>query len=695
MSWAHYILQVNIYLLVFFGFYKLLLDKETYFTLNRFYLLTAGFLSLTIPFLKLEWFSSQPIAQPVYVTVGQVSDYVAQVTVLKSDTSLLTTGNLLALIYNLGVAFFVIRLVVRLISVSLLLKRDKSGLAFSFFGKKVIDSSLPGFLTINSHEEIHMRQLHSLDVIFFEVLATITWFNPVIYFYQHAVKNIHEYLADEEAARFQGNKEQYALLLLSSALGVTPSNLTNSFFNKSLIKKRIYMLHKQRSKKTAILKYGLFLPLFAVTLVMSSATIRNNEKLQELAENVPLDQPISAVKAAVEQSIMMPAAHKTSEPASNVVSAPSPSLPAENKATDWQKFYDHIKRTIRYSAQAQENKLTGKTQIKFTIQDGQIEGTTLAGPALGDGCDAEAMRAILGFPDFKSIPDGKYVLRVSYTMSDDGKQEYIVKNKDLPAVAGYEMLNEVVIRGYGRNPIEGQSTPLSEVNIQPNNGEKVYDFVTLETQPSFPGGMEKFYEYISKTVKYPKEAPDKNIQGKVFLTFVVETDGSLSNIKIDRTLSPQLDEEAVRILKASPKWIPGTQNGQNVRVKYNIPISFSLAKDENKAGRQNDPVYDFVSLEQQPAFKGGMKNFYTYLAKTVKYPAEAQRLNKQGKVFLSFIVEKDGSLSDIKVDRKAGYGLDEEAVRVLKASPNWDPGIQQGKKVRVKYNIPISFTLSK
>lgn len=105
-------------------------------------------------------------------------------------------------------------------------------------------------------------------------------------------------------------------------------------------------------------------------------------------------------------------------------------------------------------------------------------------------------------------------------------------------------------------------------------------------------------------------------------------------------------------------------------------------------------VYDFVSLESQPSFPGGMEKFYEYLRKTVKYPAMAQENNVQGKVFLSFVVEKDGRLTDIKVDRKLGSGTDEEAVRVLKASPKWVPGIQNGKPVRVKYNIPISFTLS-
>ncbi|TDQ09799.1 energy transducer TonB [Pedobacter metabolipauper] len=109
---------------------------------------------------------------------------------------------------------------------------------------------------------------------------------------------------------------------------------------------------------------------------------------------------------------------------------------------------------------------------------------------------------------------------------------------------------------------------------------------------------------------------------------------------------------------------------------------------------EDTKVYDFVSLESQPSFPGGIEKFYTFLKNTVKYPAMAQEANIQGKVYLSFVVEKDGSLTDIKVDRKLGGGTDEEAVRVLKRSPKWIPGIQNGKKVRVKFNIPISFSLT-
>lgn len=108
---------------------------------------------------------------------------------------------------------------------------------------------------------------------------------------------------------------------------------------------------------------------------------------------------------------------------------------------------------------------------------------------------------------------------------------------------------------------------------------------------------------------------------------------------------------------------------------------------------EDNNVYSFVSMENPPAYPGGIEKFYKFLGDNIKYPPMAAENNITGNVFVSFTVEKDGSLTDIKIDRKLGYGTDEEAVRVLKLSKRWNPGMQNGKPVRVKYNIPIKFSL--
>ena len=101
---------------------------------------------------------------------------------------------------------------------------------------------------------------------------------------------------------------------------------------------------------------------------------------------------------------------------------------------------------------------------------------------------------------------------------------------------------------------------------------KIYDVV--EEPPSFPDGSRALMSWISNNVHYPPEYPDTSITHRVVVSFVVEPDGSLSNIKIVRSIDSVLDEEAIRVVKSMPRWIPGKQNGKEVRVKYNLPVSF-------------------------------------------------------------------------------------------------------------------------
>jgi len=114
--------------------------------------------------------------------------------------------------------------------------------------------------------------------------------------------------------------------------------------------------------------------------------------------------------------------------------------------------------------------------------------------------------------------------------------------------------------------------------VKAQNKDQVYDFVSVQKQPAYPGGIAKFYEYIKKEMKYPEAAKKNKTEGKVFLSFVVEKDGSLTEIKVTRSLSTETDAEAVRVLKNSPKWTPAQQNNKPVRVKYNINVNFTLSK---------------------------------------------------------------------------------------------------------------------
>ena len=100
----------------------------------------------------------------------------------------------------------------------------------------------------------------------------------------------------------------------------------------------------------------------------------------------------------------------------------------------------------------------------------------------------------------------------------------------------------------------------------------VYD--PVEEMPSFPGGMGALMQYLSENIKYPKEAEQKGIQGRVICSFVVEKNGSITDVKVRRRVDPSLDDEAVRVIKGMPKWIPGKHYGKPCRVRFQLPVTF-------------------------------------------------------------------------------------------------------------------------
>ncbi len=130
----------------------------------------------------------------------------------------------------------------------------------------------------------------------------------------------------------------------------------------------------------------------------------------------------------------------------------------------------------------------------------------------------------------------------------------------------------------GNDDTGGEVLKAKEVIAQPEppkeEENKVFDVV--EQMPSFPGGQTALMEYLSKNVKYPVVAQENGVQGRVVVSFVVEKDGSVTDVQVVRSVDPSLDREAVRVISSMPKWIPGKQNGQAVRVKYNVPVSFRL-----------------------------------------------------------------------------------------------------------------------
>lgn len=261
-----------------------------------------------------------------------------------------------------------------------------------------------------------------------------------------------------------------------------------------------------------------------------------------------------------------------------------------------------------------------------------------------------------------------------------------------------------------------------EVAVEEPKGEA---YVVVEEQPVYPEGNAAMMKFLSDNIKYPVEAQEKNIQGRVITNFVVEKDGSLSDIQVVRSVDPLLDAEAIRVLKLMPNWKPGKQSGENVRVRFTLPVIFRLqgkettsvsmipppppAPDDKKTSAPPPPppppAYTksseelkntnevFSVVEKQPEFPEGNAAMMKFLSDNIKYPSEAQEKGVQGRVITNFVVERDGSLSDVKVVRGVDPLLDAESIRVIQSMPKWKPGTQKGQAVRVRFTLPVVYRL--
>ena len=241
----------------------------------------------------------------------------------------------------------------------------------------------------------------------------------------------------------------------------------------------------------------------------------------------------------------------------------------------------------------------------------------------------------------------------------------------------------------------------------------------VTSYPSFSYESQTVEQFVSNVMIYPKAAGTE--KGVVNINMVVNEDGSLSDVQVGSTSNPVFNDEAVRIVKSMPAWTPAKFKGKPVRLKVSLPIKFQpqetsssmmigsfdvkgndeiggemlrakeiIAQPESPTTK-DQKVFDVV--EQMPSYPGGPNALFAYLSTIIHYPEDAEENGAQGRVIVTFVVENDGSISEVKVAKSVFPSLDKEAVRVVSSMPRWNPGKQNGKAVRVKYTVPVTFRL--
>lgn len=213
-------------------------------------------------------------------------------------------------------------------------------------------------------------------------------------------------------------------------------------------------------------------------------------------------------------------------------------------------------------------------------------------------------------------------------------------------------------------------------------------------EPKFNGGgLEKFYEFINQEFDYSKV----NKAGKMIVSFTIDKTGVLNNIRIIQYNDVQSAAEIFRVLNKAPKWVSAKRGGKPISLDMKVPLEFKvkepvIVSSQNKLEEANTVKKsgnNTTGTETKPEFSAGLKEFYQFIAKNYRTP-DVQGL--KGKVIVSFIVDVDGSLTNFMIEEDLGYGTGKEAIRVLKMSPKWIPGTQNGVPVRCLYSLPITIS---
>ena len=668
-----YFLKVNVAIVLFYAFYRLFFYKDTFFGWRRTALLCFFAVSAAVPLLNIQtWITEQ---EPMVAMADLYASVVLPELTVGTEVAPTDWKSILSEYANIAywgiVALLMIRLIMQLAGIIRLTCRcrkiqigntsihllPKADGPFSFFHWIFIHPSShteEEFNEILTHEQTHARQWHSIDVIISELVCIFCWCNPFAWLMKREIRTNLEYMADARVLEngYDSKTYQYHLLGLSHQKAAV--TIYNSF-NVLPLKKRIKMMNKKRTKEIGRTKYLMFLPLAALLMIVS-----NIETVARTTKKIAVEV-IEAVDPQTEQP-----APEVQDPQV----APQP---------------EQDTKTVTYKG-------------KVVDKDGKpIQGVKIL--SAPNSTPTEVTTQADGSFEFKASPKAKLL----FLYQDGNKKKGISftderlpkENKTNWTIVYNEKWNEVMQSDPGTpdNPI----------------------FEVVEHMPEFTGGgMPALMEYLSKNIKYPEAAMKKGIQGRGIVQFVVEKDGSITNVKILRGVDPELDKEAVRVVSAMPKWKPGTQRGEAVRVRFTVPVMFRLTEDkipvkyapiENKINElvvvgyapegttvpEEGTIFEVV--EQMPEYPGGMPAMMEFISKNIKYPAAAQQAKIQGRVTIQFIVNTEGNIINPRVLRSADPLLDAEAIRLTTIMPKWKPGMQRGQAVNVKYTVPIMFRL--
>ncbi|WP_278504727.1 M56 family metallopeptidase [Phocaeicola barnesiae] len=538
-----YILKSSLCLALFYLFYRLLLSKETFHRFNRIALLGVMLISCLLPLVRVTVDRATVVNTSVMLVEEDMLMYPWEMQTVVQEEAAFPWREWLVAVYLLGIFFFLLRNLWSLVRMLYLIRHSRcrqmeNGICLVIHQAGFAPFSWMKYIVISQtdldengtdiliHEEAHIRNRHSLDLLLVELCVWLQWFNPAAWLLKQELQNVHEYEADEAVLRQGIDAKRYQMLLIKKAVGARLYSIANSF-NHSSLKKRITMMIRKKSNPWARAKYLYVLPLAAVTVAAFARP--------EISE--PLDE-ISSVKVNDLSAIT----GKNSPENLSVAATSAADVTLKMKVTD-QSGSPIVGASVL---------IVNSTSGTLTDSEGNF--------TLKVGDDQRISVSYIGMKSVElSVKEclEKQIKEVRLTSdADSGPQLTVVSQSSESA---------------------SQKAPQHNTTSEPQNTEEV--FMVVENMPEFPGGLNACLKFLADYVAYPKEAAEKKIQGRVIVQFVVMKDGSIANARVLRAVDPLLDAEALRVIGLMPKWKPGTQRGQAVNVKFTMPVTFRLNKD--------------------------------------------------------------------------------------------------------------------
>lgn len=545
-----YDLKVAVLIAVFYFCYRLLMERETMHRLNRIVLLSSILLSLVLPLCVITLHKTIEVApmrvvdhpELVITELGSVSSEESNIQSLETNrmgfAEKLFQPSVIFAVFTIGLLCRLLYIAKSYRQLRRMIKDSEQHSLEDGVTMAVVDLPVAPFSwmhtivlsridyeecnpSILAHERGHIRLHHSWDIVFVEVLTALQWFNPVVWLLRRDLRTIHEYEADASVLSSGSDVSQYIQLLMRKAMGTKTCTLANSI-NNSTIKKRINMMLVNKSPRRNSLKLLALLPIVGVTLALNAETVTDVVyKNDEPQKQVP-------VKKGKKDTTIKTNANQGIQ----VIEV--------SEASDKEKTYETTVKETEPNVAVIILNTKKKGEEPLLIVDGKI-------------ATIEQVRAL----------PRDAVAKVA-TM----REKTAIKSYGEKAKYGALIITTV------KHQEEIDNEPLSQPDV----------FDKVDEMPHFPDGMAGLMQYLSTNVRYPKDAKESGTQGSVIVSFIVEKDGSISNAKVTKPTYSSLDEEALRVVSVMPKWVPGKQNGEAVRVKYAVPVSFRLKVEDLLSG---------------------------------------------------------------------------------------------------------------